>query len=106
MRFGCAQHGGVVSMSDGTVTFKGGSITNTKAVGAHWACCAVAYAYWMPVVAKTTPRGVRRALRGDAGLDGPFELCGVCRASHAAFGYGTGSVRHVACRCTLCCIAC
>ncbi len=36
MRLGCAQCDGVVSMSDGTVTFKGGSITNTKAVGAHW----------------------------------------------------------------------
>ena len=44
----------------------------------------------MPHGAKTTPRGVRRALHGDAGLDGPFELCGVCRGSHAAFGLGTG----------------
>ncbi len=32
MRLGCAQFGGVVNMSDGTVTFKGGSITNTKAM--------------------------------------------------------------------------
>ncbi len=31
VRLGCAQHGGVVSMSDGMVTFKGGTITNTKA---------------------------------------------------------------------------
>jgi hypothetical protein len=31
MRLGCAQSGGVVSMSDGVVTFKGGTITNTKA---------------------------------------------------------------------------
>jgi hypothetical protein len=31
MRLGCAQYGGVVSMSDGAVTFKGGTITNTKA---------------------------------------------------------------------------
>ncbi len=31
MRLGRAQGGGVVSMSDGEVTFKGGSITNTKA---------------------------------------------------------------------------
>ncbi len=39
VRLGCAQDGGggVVWMSDGTVTFKGGSITNTKTVGAHWA---------------------------------------------------------------------
>ena len=28
---GCAQASGVVSMSDGTVTFKGGTITNAKA---------------------------------------------------------------------------
>ena len=28
---GCAQYGGVVSMGDGEVTFKGGTITNTKA---------------------------------------------------------------------------
>jgi hypothetical protein len=36
---GCAQAGvgGVVSMRDGAVTFKGGTITNTKAVGAHLA---------------------------------------------------------------------
>ena len=31
VRLGCAQYGGVVSMSDGEVTFKGGTITNTKA---------------------------------------------------------------------------
>ncbi len=32
VRLGCAQSGGgVVSMSDGVVTFKGGTITNTKA---------------------------------------------------------------------------
>ncbi len=32
VRLGCAQgNGGVVSMSDGEVTFKGGTITNTKA---------------------------------------------------------------------------
>ena len=31
MRLGCAQGGGVVSMGDGEVTFKGGTITNTKA---------------------------------------------------------------------------
>ncbi len=33
MWLGCAQAGGggVVSMSDGAVTFKGGTITNTKA---------------------------------------------------------------------------
>ena len=31
MRLGCAQYGGVVWMGDGAVTFKGGSITNTKA---------------------------------------------------------------------------
>ncbi len=30
MRLGCAQGGGVVSMRDGEVTFKGGTITNTK----------------------------------------------------------------------------
>ncbi len=36
LRLGCAQGGGgVVSMYDGEVTFKGGSITNSKAVGAH-----------------------------------------------------------------------
>ncbi len=34
---GCAQGGGVVSMHDGAVTFKGGAITNTKAVGSHLA---------------------------------------------------------------------
>ncbi len=82
-RLCCAQLGGVVWMRDGAVTFKGGTITNTKAVGAHCASCAVAYGYWMPHVAKTTPRGVRRALRRNAGLDGPFELCVVCRGSHA-----------------------
>ena len=32
MRLGCAQEGGVVSMDDGAVTFKGGTIANTKAV--------------------------------------------------------------------------
>ena len=39
VRLGCAQEGdgGVVSMSDGTVTFKGGSITNATAVGENWA---------------------------------------------------------------------
>ncbi len=31
MRLGCAQYGGVVSMGYGEVTFKGGTITNTKA---------------------------------------------------------------------------
>ena len=31
MRLGCAQEGGVVSMRDGAVTFKGGSITNSLA---------------------------------------------------------------------------
>ncbi len=82
-RRGCAQLGGVVWMCDGAVTFEGGSITNTKAVGAHWASCAVACGYRMPHVAKTTPHCVRRALHGDAGLDGPFELCVVCRVSHA-----------------------
>ncbi len=37
VRLDCAQDGsgGVVSMRDGAVTFKGGTITNTKAVGAH-----------------------------------------------------------------------
>jgi hypothetical protein len=32
VRLGCAQYGGVVRMIDGAVTFKGGTITNTKAV--------------------------------------------------------------------------
>ncbi len=32
---GCAQRGGVVSMGDGAVTFKGGSISNTKGVRAR-----------------------------------------------------------------------
>ncbi len=34
VRLGCAQYcgGGVVSMSDGAVTFKGGTITNITAV--------------------------------------------------------------------------
>ena len=37
MRLGCAQNsGGVVSMSDGAVTFKGGTITNTKATVRTW----------------------------------------------------------------------
>jgi hypothetical protein len=31
VRLGCVQGSGVVSMSDGEVTFKGGTITNTKA---------------------------------------------------------------------------
>jgi hypothetical protein len=31
MRLGCAQSGGMVFMYDGEVTFKGGTITNTKA---------------------------------------------------------------------------
>ena len=31
MRLGGAQGGGVVQMSDGEVTFKGGTITSTKA---------------------------------------------------------------------------
>jgi hypothetical protein len=30
VRLGCAQDGGVVSMEYGEVTFKGGTITNTK----------------------------------------------------------------------------
>jgi hypothetical protein len=34
---GCAQGGGVVSMLDGAVTFKGGTITHTEAVGSHLA---------------------------------------------------------------------
>ncbi len=37
VRLGCAQSGGVVSMYDGEVTFKGGTITNTTSVGSHWA---------------------------------------------------------------------
>ncbi len=111
MWLGCAQGGGVVSMGYGEVTFKGGTITNTKATvrtrrDAHVECCAVACGYWMPHVARTTLRCVRRALHGDAGLDGPFELYGVCRGSHAALWIGTGSLRHIACRRTLCCIAC
>jgi hypothetical protein len=36
-RLCCAQLGGVVSMYDGAVTFKGGTITNAKAVDAHFA---------------------------------------------------------------------
>jgi hypothetical protein len=31
VRLGCAQDGGVVAMSDGTVTFKGGTIANATA---------------------------------------------------------------------------
>ena len=31
VRRGCAQYGGVVSMDDGAVTFKGGTITNATA---------------------------------------------------------------------------
>jgi hypothetical protein len=39
----CAQYGGgVVDMDDGVVTFKGGSISNTKAVRAPSASCAFA----------------------------------------------------------------
>jgi hypothetical protein len=37
VRLGCAQYGGgVVSMYDGAVTFKGGTITNTKATVRTW----------------------------------------------------------------------
>ena len=35
---GCAQNGGVVRMVDGLVTFKGGTISNTKAVRARPSC--------------------------------------------------------------------
>ncbi len=57
----------------------------------------------MPDVAKTTPRGVRRALHGDAGLDYPFERSGVCRGSHAALGLGTGLWAAHRLSVTLCC---
>ncbi len=59
----CAQYdGGVVRMSDGAVTFKGGSISNTKAVRAPSVRCA------------SLRRGMVLARCGTA--DGWRALCG------------------------------
>ena len=70
MRLGCAQVGGVVSMNDGAVTFKGGTITNTWAtvrtghdLRSH-ACTGCR------TFASSTWRGVWRTQHADAGLDG------------------------------------
>jgi hypothetical protein len=54
---GCAQDGGVVSMGDGVVTFKGGTITNTAATVStgHDACWHVRFRWirfcWKPLKA-------------------------------------------------------
>ena len=51
VRRGCAQYGGgVVSMSDGAVTFKGGTITNTWAAVRTGHDPLFACWYWMPHV--------------------------------------------------------
>ena len=50
---GYAQDGGVVRMVDGVVTFKGGTISNTKAVSACMSRLHVAFASRMSHVANT-----------------------------------------------------
>jgi hypothetical protein len=104
VRLGCAQYGGggVVSMSDGAVTFKGGSITNTKA----------------PVRTRRDARShagtgcrmlrrLRRAVCGarcvgmrDSMVRSSCAVSAACRMPH--LGMGRGFMRLVACRCTLC----
>jgi hypothetical protein len=71
---GCAQGGGVVSMGDGLVEFKGGSITNTKATVriAHDARSHTGTGCHML-------RGLRRAMCGARCVGmrdsmGPFEV--------------------------------
>ncbi len=91
MLLGCAQGGGVVWMRDGEVTFKGGTITNTKAT-----VRTKPDARSHTGTGRRMLRGLRRAMCGARCVGmrdsmGPFELCGVCRGSLAAFGYGTGS---------------
>ncbi len=90
MRLGCAQNGGVVSMGYGEVTFKGGTITNTKAAVRIGLDARSHTGTGCRMLRGLCPRGVPRALHADAGLDGPFERCGGCCGSHAAFGYGFG----------------
>jgi len=90
VRLGCAQGGGVVSMYDGAVTFKGGSITNTKATVRTGRDARLHTGTGCRML-----RGLRRAMCGARCVGmrdsmGPFEVCGVCRGSLAAFGHGTG----------------
>jgi hypothetical protein len=107
MRLGCAQYGGgVVSMGDGEVTFKGGTITNTKA--------AVRTGNDARSIAGTGCRLLQRLRLAVCGA-----RCMGMRGSFARSSYvvsaagrmphlgskGPGSGRHVACRGTLCCIA-
>ena len=96
----CAQNGGVVSMSDGAVTFKGGTITNTTATVStgHDGCWHVCPRCGM--LANGMWRSVRRTLHGVAAVDGSFELCGVPHIA-CPIWYATGSVWHDARRCAL-----
>ena len=107
MWLGCAQYGGVVSMRDGAVAFKGGTITNTKATAvrtghdARWHSCT-----GCRNVASSALGGVRRTLDGDAALDVSFPAMRC--TPRAACPISTCDRSHVA-RClslpTLCCIA-
>ena len=80
---GCAQDGGgVVDMDDGAVTFKGGSISNSRAVRAPSAsrasarrgmvCCAVRHGRWMA-------RTVRRTHAAASGVRCTAHAAGVER---------------------------
>jgi hypothetical protein len=101
VRLGCAQYGGVVSMSDGAVTFKGGTITNTTAVRTG---------HNPRSHAGTGCRMLQRLRRAvccmgmrDSMVRSSFAVSAACRMPH--LGMGRGFMRLVACRCTLCCIA-
>ena len=105
MRLGCAQDGGVVLMYDGEVTFKGGTITNTKATvrTGHDARshAGTGCRMW---------RGPRRAVCGARCMGMRDSMVRPSCAAAAAgrmphLGEGPGSGRRVACRCTLRCIA-
>jgi hypothetical protein len=100
-----AQYGGVVTMYDGAVTFKGGTITNTKAT--------VRIGRDAPSHTGTGCRmllGLRRAVCGARCMGIRDSMvrssCVVSAAGRMPrLGMRPGSVRHLACRCTLCCIA-
>ncbi len=104
MRLGCAQYGGVVSMYDGAVTFKGGTITNTKATvrTGHDARSHAGTGCRML-------RGLRRAVCG-ARCMGMRDSMARSRCAVSAAGRGPplgqrpALWRHVAGRCTLCCM--
>ena len=105
MRLGCAQDGGVVSMGDGEVTFKGGTITNTKAVRTgNDARSHAGTGCRMLRRLRRTVCGARCMGMRDSMARSSYVVSAAGRMPHLG-SKGPGSVRHVACRCTLCCIA-